>query len=116
MDQAAGGAINYHTLRQTFTGAVEFYMRSHVIDNYIMCFSEHDVDDHDGRLSMWRAYSANGNGAAIVFDSAKFMQIDGAPFVLAKVHYATYADREVWMRNKIGHFADILRIAHMDSS
>jgi hypothetical protein len=41
-------------------------------DTYIACFSQHtDKDDKHGRLSMWRAYGADG-GVALVVNSAPF--------------------------------------------
>jgi hypothetical protein len=37
-----------------------------VIDTYVACFTEHTQEEQEhGRLSMWRAYGANGDGAAL---------------------------------------------------
>lgn len=43
----------------------------YILDTYVFCLSNHSSDDNDGRLSMWRGYGANGNGACIVFDTAQ---------------------------------------------
>ena len=43
----------------------------HVLDTYVFCLSEHAKDDTDGRLSMWRGYGGNGNGA-VSPSSAKY--------------------------------------------
>ena len=39
----------------------------HVLDVYVFCLSEHQPNNQDGVLSMWRGYGANGAGAALVF-------------------------------------------------
>jgi hypothetical protein len=38
---------------------------------------------------MWRGYGGNGNGAAIVFDTAKIAAREESPLVIAHVHYGT---------------------------
>jgi hypothetical protein len=78
------------------------------MDVYALCLSRHEPDDNDGLLSMWRGYGENGKGVALVFDTAKFPVVDGSPFILAEVHYASNHDRLKWLENKIAKFAQEL--------
>jgi Protein of unknown function (DUF2971) len=64
--------------------------------------------DTDGLLSMWRGYGGNGNGAAIVFDTAKIAAQEDSPIIIANVHYGTGEARKDWLRERVAQFADIL--------
>ncbi len=68
--------------RNLFMRAFNFYgvdyIENYLNDTYVLCFSEHDPADNDGRLSMWRGYGGNGRCAAIVIDTAKFSTADAA--------------------------------------
>ena len=70
-------------------------------DTYVFCFSEHQKDDYDGKLSMWRGYGDNGNGAAIVFDTSKIEAIEQSPLIIAKVEYASNETRLNWLEQKV---------------
>ena len=61
----------------------------HLFNTYVFCMSEHGNDDNDGRLSMWRGYGANGNGVAIVIDTAQLDLIDRSPLIVGSVSYGT---------------------------
>jgi len=37
----------------------------------VFCLCEHTPGDTDGKLSMWREYGSKGNGAALVFNTAR---------------------------------------------
>jgi hypothetical protein len=54
-------------------------------DIYVFCLSQHDLENYDGKLSMWRGYGNNGNGAAIVIDTSRIHFVDSSPLILAKV-------------------------------
>lgn len=88
-------------LRQHFDSYFRKFDREHVLDTYVFCLSEHDAEDNDGLLSMWRGYAANGNGAAIVFDTAQLIARENTPLIIARVVYATTEDRRKWIANKI---------------
>jgi hypothetical protein len=79
-----------------------------VLDTYVFCLSKHEKNDTDGLLSMWRGYGGNGNGAALVFDTAKIAARDESPLVIAHVHYGTGQMREDWLQRWIGEFGEIL--------
>ena len=63
---------------------------------FVACFSEHDKNDIDGRLSMWRGYGAQGGGVALIFDTNKFEAStnQASPFVLHPVSYQSTSQRE----------------------
>lgn len=86
------------------------FQRSGALDVYVSCFSLHDPIETDGRLTMWRGYGDNGNGAAIIFDTASIpegIQIDS--LILGKVHYASTAQRKDWVRAKLSALAITLK-------
>ena len=88
-------------LRQHFDFYFRNFDREHVLDTYVFCLSEHDAEDNDGLLSMWRGYAANGNGAAIVFDTAHLTPREDTPLIIARVVYASTEDRRKWIADKI---------------
>jgi hypothetical protein len=52
------------------------FSESRSVDTYIFCLSEYDeANEKEGLLSMWRGYGQNGNGAALVFNPAKIVEI-----------------------------------------
>jgi hypothetical protein len=71
LEMACGSKKRFDLLKHWFTYYFNKFDSEHVLDTYVLCLSEHAKDDTDGRLSMWRGYGGNGNGAAIVFDTAK---------------------------------------------
>jgi hypothetical protein len=54
------------------------------------------------------AYGGNGNGAAIVFDTAKIAAREESPLVIAHVHYGTAEDRKNCLQLRIAEFAEIV--------
>ncbi len=98
-----------------FTGALELryadFANEHAFNLYVACFSEIDDDDEDGRLSMWRAYGANGDGAALVLDvnpvSNPETEFNG--LAIGRVHYGTRAQREDWLNQKVEEVANFVR-------
>jgi hypothetical protein len=57
---------------------------------------------------MWRGYGANGNGAAIVFDTAQFNVFEGFPLIIAKVTYDTSEARLARLESVLSKFNEIL--------
>jgi hypothetical protein len=62
---------------------------------------------------MWRGYGAQGNGAAIVFDSSKMEILEDSPLIVSKVEYASGKDREDLIKAKLSEFAAILKKAKL---
>ena len=80
----------------------------HLFNTYVFCASEHDPANTDGVLSQWRAYGANGNGAALVIDTAAFNPKGPGAFTLAKVHYGSSSARIDWLKAKVAEAAKII--------
>jgi len=87
----------FQTVIKALQSARDFDGEVHSYDTYIACFSDHDRGDHDGRLSMWRAYGADGGGVAIVFDTSKLIEDGDSPLIIAPVEYLTTAKRLEWI-------------------
>lgn len=96
-------------LLNAFEGAFNHFWNAHAFDTYVFCTSEHDKDDNDGRLSMWRGYGGNGTGSAIVLNTAKLNVYSGSPLILDRVIYATRDERISWVQSRVALLAEMLR-------
>jgi hypothetical protein len=100
----------FDLLRGSFNYWHNQFANEHVLDTYVICYSEHQKEDRDGLLSMWRGYGGNGNGVAIVFDTGKVPAWEESPLIIAKVHYGTREERIDLLKTKlVTPFAGILR-------
>jgi hypothetical protein len=108
IESACGSKQRFDLLKSAFNQFYNTFANEHVLDTYVFCLSEHAKDDADGLLSMWRGYGGNGNGAAIVFDTAKVAAREESPLIIANVHYGTTEARLNWLRLRITEFAEIL--------
>lgn len=106
---ACGTDARHRLLLKAFDQAHAQFWNAHAFDTYVFCTSEHETDDHDGRLSMWRGYGGNGTGAAIIFDSAKLNADDVSPLILDRVTYDTRENRVAWIQSRVSLLADMLR-------
>jgi hypothetical protein len=110
--QALSDACGTSERRNIFMHAYGHYSRhyieNHLADTYVLCFSRHDSTDNDGLLSMWRGYGGNGNGAAIVIDTAKLSALPTSSLILAHVEYATTQERRDWLVALATQFSNIL--------
>ncbi|CAL60333.2 conserved hypothetical protein [Herminiimonas arsenicoxydans] len=113
--EACGGDDRYKNLLSTFERKLEITSNEDSFDTYVMCFSEHSKDNKksDGLLSMWRGYGANGNGAAIVFDTGKINPSETSPLILSDVTYASTEDRLTWIDEKLDEFALLLKTSEI---
>jgi hypothetical protein len=84
------------------------YIENHLADTYVLCFSHHEPNDNDGLLSMWRGYGGNGNGAAIVIDTAKLSALPTSFLILAHVEYKTTQARRDWLVALVTQFSGLL--------
>lgn len=107
--EALDGQARYQKFMTALDDVIARFEREHLFDTYVICFSEHQPNDQDGLLSMWRGYGGNGRGAAIVFDTAKLTPVEGSPLILAKVHYASGDERRAWFDATAARFAPVLR-------
>ena len=85
----------------------EFYSK-YLMDIYVFCLSEHDPKDYDGRLSMWRGYGKNGDGAAIVFKTDYLRKREDSPLIFVKVMYKSDQERRNIIEEKIDSFCESL--------
>ncbi len=98
---------------QLFTESFHHYFQrfenEHAFDTYVFCLSEHDRNDYDGLLSMWRGYGGNGSGAAIVFDTGRLNVVENTPLIISKVHYGSAEDRIAWLEGTLDKCCKVLR-------
>lgn len=99
---------NYKKLLDSFDNQFNDFDSKHVLNTYILCFSEHAPDDNDGLLSMWRGYGNSGSGAALVIDTAKINDDPESPLIIGKVHYASKDERKKWISEKLISLADVI--------
>ncbi len=106
---ACNSPERYELLLNEFEHQLNRFSNEHAFDTYVFCLSEHDSEkDTDGLLSMWRGYGSNGNGAAIIFDTAQMNYSEGSPLIISKVSYASQNDRRQWIGAKFTEFANLL--------
>ncbi len=93
----AGGADNLGKIITAFHNALAAFDINHSFDVYIFCLSEYNYEQPDGSLSMWRGYGANGQGAALVFNTSFITVVPGSPLFIGKVTYLSGAARSDWL-------------------
>ena len=95
---ACGSESRAQHLVAFFGAAFAAFDLKHAIDIYVLCFSSYkDPEDWDGLLSMWRAYGAHGNGAALIFTTDFLKARAQSPLFAGKVFYASDNDRRRWL-------------------
>ena len=104
----------FNRLIEIFHHHLDNFAKKHMLDTYILCFSEHNKDDFDGTLSMWRGYRSNGSGICVVIDTKKIEPIEDSPIIIAAVKYQTNAERLKWIKLKVNQIAEF--IAKTDKS
>lgn len=96
-------------LLSAFENAFNHFWNAHAFDTYVFCTSEHEKNDNDGRLSMWRGYGGNGTGSAIVLDTAKLNVYNESPLILDRVTYAARDERSAWVQSWAAPLAELLQ-------
>jgi Protein of unknown function (DUF2971) len=96
-------------LSQAFARFYQTFDEQHALDTYVFCASEHDPANTDGLLSMWRGYGQHGNGAALIFDTAKITPVPTSPLIAARVSYASDQDRVQQLQAMIADWATITK-------
>lgn len=109
IESASGDQERYQVLSQAFEHYFEEFSNKHAIDTYVFCLAEHDPENSDGLLSMWRGYGGNGSGVALVFDTAQLNHVEGmVPLIISRVTYASEQERLGWIDTKLTEFAALL--------
>jgi hypothetical protein len=90
-------------LRQAFHAFYQKFNQEHAFDTYVFCLTEHDANNADGKLSMWRGYGHQGNGAALVFNTGLLKGANPrSPLLISKIRYAS-SKKQAWMdKTEIG--------------
>ena len=99
---------NHRKLLDSFYYLLNDFDSNHVLNTYILCFSEHAPNDNDGLLSMWRGYGNSGSGAALVIDTEKINENPELPLTIGKVRYASNEERIKWINEKLDSLADVI--------
>lgn len=105
---ACGSPTRHEKLLIEFESQLDRFINQHAFDTYVFCLSEHENGDTDGLLSMWRGYGGNGNGAAIIFDTAQMNYVADALLIFSKVTYKSRDERRQLIGNKLKEFAGLL--------
>jgi hypothetical protein len=108
---ACGSEARHQQLLREFDRYFQDFESTHALDTYVLCFSEHDLSNTDGMLSMWRGYGGNGSGAALVLDTNELEDLGDSPLILAPVYYASVEQRLEWIDSKLSEFAQLLKQA-----
>jgi len=95
-------------LAYAFNFYSDFFQSELLIDTYVFCLSEHEANNNDGLLSMWRGYGGNGSGVAIIFDSRQANVVPESPLLIMPVIYSSTDDRIEWLKNILVRFAEIM--------
>jgi hypothetical protein len=99
----------YELLRAAFEALLQAFWDHQAFDTYVFCAAEHEADDVNGRLSLWRGYGGNGSGAAIVLDTGKFGFVPDSPFLVGRMHYLSRAARIAWANERLNVLAQALK-------
>ena len=110
---ACGAPQRLHILLEAFYHYVNKFEEK-ALDIFVFCLSQFDDSHEHGRLSMWRGYGENGNGAAIVFNTHVIESNSNSPLVFAKVQYRYDDDRRNSIKQRmrpLNHAIDFLKKA-----
>nr|VFJ45626.1 MAG: Protein of unknown function (DUF2971) [Candidatus Kentron sp. FM]VFJ65105.1 MAG: Protein of unknown function (DUF2971) [Candidatus Kentron sp. FM]VFK11972.1 MAG: Protein of unknown function (DUF2971) [Candidatus Kentron sp. FM] len=107
ISDACGATPRARIFNRYFDQYFKTFENEQAFDTYVFCLSEHDKDDHDGMLSMWRGYGASGNGAAVIFDTGRLEVIEGSPLIVGKVHYGSGEERIASFKDILSKFVEI---------
>ena len=104
---AIGSVQRVASLKQSFQRYFREFDSTQVLDTFVFCLSEHDPNNFDGLLSMWRGYGANGHGVALVFNTDFMEARVGSPLLIAKVRYETNEQRVNWIKGTFRECAQL---------
>jgi hypothetical protein len=111
VDDAAGSTERSRLLRQAFEHYFTTFDANGAFDTYIFCLSEHEQDNADGLLSMWRGYGGYGKGAALVFYTQQLTKRTDSPLLIAPVNYDSTTNRLHKIEVLIEKWASLLKAA-----
>jgi hypothetical protein len=107
--QAAGSDERAQRLRDAFFHYFKILDTEGALDTYVFCLCEHERNNDDGILSMWRGYGGHGNGAALVFETAAIPVPPAAPLYITPVHYGSADQRIKWLNGLLEQWSKIVQ-------
>jgi hypothetical protein len=117
VERFSGSPARVDRIKHDFNFYFNQFDKEHAIDVYVFCLSEHDPENTDGLLSMWRGYGGQGNGAALVFNTGFITSPkDNSPLALTRVCYASRENRLSWLQEKIEQWCNCLMESSICSS
>jgi len=83
---------------------------------FVACFSEHNLKDDHGRLSMWKGYGKRGTGVAVIPDKTIMNEKTTLPVSLSNVEYIKDTDKiekhiEMIIKNVCNKRQELLKIS-----
>jgi hypothetical protein len=116
VQEACGSQERVNILEDRFEHYFQEFDLKEAFDIYAFCLSEHQPNNLDGLLSMWRGYGSNGKGAALVFDTSKIEYMEGNALILSKVIYASHNERQSYIKELLAKLANLLKQANLEDS
>jgi hypothetical protein len=107
--QASGGGQRAQRLSDSFSHYYKMLDTEGALDTYVFCLCEHERNNDDGILSMWRGYGGHGNGAALVFDTAAIPIPPAAPMYITPVRYGSRDERVQWVDDLLNEWGEIVK-------
>ena len=108
--RACGSEARLEKFEYSFAHYFSEFETQHALDVYVFCLTEHDQDDNDGLLSMWRGYGRNGDGAALVFNTSFVADEAVSPLSITKVKYVSLEERVVWLKNILDRYCETMHV------
>lgn len=112
--KACGSEVRLENFQYSFSHYFSEFELQHAFDVYVFCLTEHDQDDNDGLLSMWRGYGRNGDGAALVFNTSFVVEQAASPLFITKVRYVSAEKRMVWLKNLLDRYCEAMHNSFID--
>jgi Protein of unknown function (DUF2971) len=110
----AGGVQNFTKISSAFHNAFQNFDINHALDVYVFCLSKYDPENQrDGLLSMWRGYGANGEGAALVFNTGFVTLVPESPLLIVEVQYANDSERRAWLHKTFHQLLSVIASHHI---
>ena len=110
----AGGVPNFTKISSAFHNAFQNFDINHALDVYVFCLSKYDPENQrDGLLSMWRGYGANGEGAALVFNTGFVTLVPESPLLIVEVQYANDSERRAWLHKTFHQLLSLIAGHHI---
>ena len=113
LKKTAGTDARAAIMQNAFANYYSEFSQQDAFDTYVFCLSEHQRDNTDGILSMWRGYGQHGEGVALVFDTAALTLVPTSPLIIARVSYASDHERSSQLAKLLAQWASLAAQANL---